>query len=140
MAKGAPGKIAAEVKVIIPVKSLHSSSGAPMDDVMYERMEVEKSQDFGKIVYMLKELELKKAPGDFASKGDLIIHGVTNTIEMPVTIKKVDDDFKITGSIKIKMTSFKIEPPTLNIGVMKITTGDEINVSVSWRVAAISAK
>ncbi len=134
LAKGTPGKLQAELKVIIRVSSMHSSSGSSMDDVMYKQMEVENDPDFQRIVYILKELELKKAPGDLLAKGDLIIHGVTNTISMPVTLEKDSEDLIFSSTIDMKMTDFKIAPPCLNLLAMKIETGDKIKVIIRWRV------
>jgi len=140
--KGQPGDVKATAKVIIPISSLHSSSGSAMDSVMYDYMEVEKQADYRRIVYMLDSLKIAKAPAkagdpiECASRGDLIIHGVTNKIDMPVTIQPVEDDcLLIKGQIKLKMTSFKIKPPEPKIGLGLIKTGDDINVSVEWKVA-----
>lgn len=140
-ALGKSGKAAAEVKVIIPVKSLHSSSGAKMDDVMWEHMDVDKGGDNMKIQYILEELTVKKpAAGNAAaecdSKGSLIIHGVTNKIDMPITIQKVEDDnLKIVGEVKLKITAFNIKPPSPALAMGLIKTGDDIKVIINWRVA-----
>jgi len=142
--KGQPGDVKATASAIIPISSLHSSSGSPMDSVMYDHMEIEKQASYRRIVYTLDSLKITKAPAkagdpiECVSKGDLVIHGVTNKIDMPVTIQPVEDDcLLIKGQIKLKMTSFNIKPPEPKIGLGLIKTGDDINVSIEWKVAPV---
>ncbi|MEI7728179.1 MAG: YceI family protein [Verrucomicrobiota bacterium] len=138
------GKVAGEAKVIIPINTLHSSSGAKMDDVMYEHMEVEKQPEFRKIMYLLEELTVKKpatatTAAECDSKGSLVIHGVTNKIDMPITIQKVEEDnLKISGTVSLKITQFGIKPPSPALAMGLIKTGDDIKVIVNWRVAPVA--
>ena len=93
--------------------------------------------NYPKIVYRLNELTLKEAPKDktapylFDSKGELEVAGVTNTISMPVTVVPLEGGrVKISGTIGLKMTDFKIEPA--NIIVAK--TGNDVKVKFDWVV------
>ena len=84
-----PGKVNAKATVRIPVKTLKSSTGPAMDNIMYEAMKV---PPFRFIDFRLSELVLKEAkspngPYKFDSTGDLTICGVTNKINMPITIE-----------------------------------------------------
>src|SRR2546422_8500732 len=122
----APGKVNARCVVTIPVRQLKSDS-TKMDTVMYEHI---KQKDHPRIEYRLTEMTLKEAPKSadapvvFDSKGELSVAGVTNQVQMPVSMTRVDKDkLKFTGSTSVKMTSFGIQPPTL-IGIL--STGDDV--------------
>ncbi|MEI7733362.1 MAG: YceI family protein [Verrucomicrobiota bacterium] len=136
------GPVAAEGRVVIPVNAIHSSSGAKMDEIMYDGFEVEKQPDYRKIVYVLEQLIIKKAvtatnAAECDSKGWLIIHGVTNKIDMPVTVQVVENqDLQINGVIPLKMTQFNIQPPCpkMQLGIVK--AHDDIKIIINWRVTA----
>ena len=55
---------------------------------------------------------------------------------MPVNILPLaDKKLKITGSITIKMTDFKVEPPAPKIALGLIKTGDEVKLIFKWMLA-----
>jgi polyisoprenoid-binding protein YceI len=122
-----------KVEVFIPVRTLKSYNKR-MDEVYQEHMEMAK---FAKMEYKLTEL---KAKGDakagkceFDAVGTMTIHGVAKPITMPVTIEKVDGKkLKITGATPLKMSDFGVKPPCPDIGVAKITTGDDIKLTFEW--------
>jgi hypothetical protein len=137
-----PGKVAAQAQVFILVSSLKSveEDGKPysdaMDEIMYEKL---KSDGFKKIDFHLTELTLKEsakdkdAPYVFDAKGDLTIAGVTNSISMPVNVLLLaDKKMKITGSVSVKMTSFKIDPPAPKVALGMLKTGDDVKLSFEW--------
>jgi len=134
------GKVEAQGEAVIVVKSLRSvkEDGKPyedkMDDKMYHMMSY---TNYPKIVYHLDELTLKEAPKDntapyvFDSKGRLEIAGVTNTISMPVTVTPLESGrVKISGTIGLKMTDFKIEPASIVIA----KTGNDVKIKFDWVV------
>jgi RNA polymerase sigma factor (sigma-70 family) len=133
-----PGKVEAKGEASIVVRSLRSvkDNGMPydekMDDKMYHMMSY---TNYPKIIYHLKELTLKEPPRDkdsayiFDSNGDLAIAGVTNPISMVVTVLPLPGGrIKISGTIGLKMTDFKIEPA--NIILAK--TGDDVKLKFDW--------
>jgi len=133
--KPQPGKVNARVAVLIPVRQLKSDKTA-MDTIMYETM---KERDHRRIDYRLTEMTLKETPKSadapflFDAKGELAVAGVTNKIQMPVTMVRVGaDKLKFTGSISVKMTSFGMQPPT-KLGVF--STGDDVKLSFDWLTA-----
>jgi hypothetical protein len=136
-----PGKVQAEVKAYIPVRGLKSveKDGShysdKMDEVMYDKM---KSAANPRITYHSIELVLKESPRSkdlpyvFDSKGELAVAGVTNSISMPVNVLPLGDKkLKISGSITLKMSDFKVEAPVL-IGLL--STGDPVKLSFEWPV------
>lgn len=130
--KPQPGKVNANVAVLIPVRQLKSDKTS-MDAIMYDSM---KEKDHRRIDYHLTEMTLKEAPKSpeapflFDTKGELVVAGVTNKVQMPVTMVRVGaDKLKFAGSTSVKMTSFGIQPPT-KLGVF--STGDDVKLSFEW--------
>ena len=73
------------------------------------------------------------APLLLDTKGELVVAGVTNKLQMPVTMIRVGaDKLKFTGSTSVKMTSFGIQPPT-RLGVF--STGDDVKLTFEWLTA-----
>lgn len=134
---------APKVEVTIPVRSLKSSSGKKMDEVMQEHMNMAK---FPTIKYQLTSLTVKtepkgpNGPGEYVSKGDLTVSGVKKAIEMPVTIEKADGKLKVKGTIPLKMTDFNIKPPAPALAMGLIKTGDDVKITLEWVLAKAEAK
>jgi hypothetical protein len=139
-----PGKVEAKADVFIQVRSLKSieKDGKPymdsMDNVMWDHM---KEPENKRIIYRLSELTLKEAPKakdapyGFEAKGDLAVAGVTNKITMVVNVLPLGEKkLKITGTTNIKMTDFKIEPPSPKIAMGLIKTGDDVKLIFEWVV------
>lgn len=140
-----PGKVDATANAFIVVRGLKSiekdgkAYSDKMDEVMYEKMLV---PQFPKITYSLDELVLKEAakakdaPYVCEAKGKLAVAGVTNTVTMPVTVLPLGEKkVKISGTVGVKMTDFKIEPPAPKIALGMIKTGNEIKLMFDWVVA-----
>jgi polyisoprenoid-binding protein YceI len=141
------GKINANADVFVSVSSLKSVEedgthySDAMDNVMYEKL---KAAEYSKIYWHLTGLTLKEAAKDkdapylFEATGDLALVGVTNAITMPISVmplgvnSKGDRMLKISGSVSVKMTSFKMTPPTALAGALK--TGDDVKLSFEWMV------
>jgi len=128
--------------VSIPVRSLKSKvavASQRMDEVMQEAMRMKENP---KITYALNEMVIKGTvpdsgtPVKFDTKGDLMISGVTNKLEMEVTMERVaspdGEMLKFSGSKVLKMTDFKIQPPAPKLAMGAIKTGDEVTVKFEW--------
>ena len=133
-----PGKVEVKGEATITVKSLRSIEkdgklySDTMDQKMYDMMSY---TNHPKIIYHPTELVLKEVPKDknepyvFESKGALIIAGVTNTISMPVKVTHVaGGKIKISGTIGLKMTDFKIEPASIVVA----KTGNDVKIIFEW--------
>lgn len=132
-----PGKVAAKGETFVAVRSLKCSSGKAMDAVMQEAM---KEKENPRITFKLVELTLKEAKGaqvNFEAKGSLTVSGVTKDITFPVTMLRRVDQSRVTfsGATAIKMTDFKITPPSPTAAVGLIKTGDEVKLTFEWAVA-----
>jgi hypothetical protein len=140
-----PGKVEAKGEAFIQVRSLASieKDGRPystsMDDIMHEKLGMAENP---KIQYRLTELVLKEmpktndAPYLFDSKGELAVAGVTNAVSMPVYVTVLPGHkLKVSGTVTVKMTDFKIEPPAPKLALGLIKTGDEVKLIFEWLVA-----
>lgn len=139
-----PGKVDAKGEASVTVRSLKSieKDGKPysdkMDEVMQEKL---KMQEFPKIIYRLTELTLKEpakskdAPYVFDAKGDLEVAGVTNSVSLPINVLPLPDKkLKISGTVTVKMTDFKIQPPAPALAGGLIKTGDPVKLIFDWMV------
>lgn len=51
--------------------------------------------------------------------GDLTLHGVTNTVSLPMTVTEDGQSFEARGTLKIKATDYGIEPFSAMLGALK---------------------
>jgi hypothetical protein len=140
-----PGPIPAQATAFISVRSLKSvePDGRPysdrMDEVMYEHL---REQQNHLIRYRLVELTLIGATNynddllyELDSRGDLVVAGVTKEITMPVFVLPLGNGrLKISGGTSLKMSSFGIAPPDINLVVGHITVGDDVSIKFDWVV------
>lgn len=142
-----PGKMEARAQVFVPIRSLKSvdKSGQPfsdeMDKIMYGNLAPEQDPK-ARLTFQLTELVLRESaksrdePYLFDSKGELAIAGVTNAIAMPITVLPLEGKkIRISGAIPIKMTDYRISPPTPRLSFGPLKTGDEVKVIFEWIVA-----
>lgn len=113
--------------VEIPVRSIKSSKGSIMDGKTYDAL---KANDYANITYRLERINgINKKNGgfDLNASGYLTIAGATNKVDLYVQ-GRIGGDGSITfsGSKKLKMTDYKIKPPTALLG--SLTTGDEVEI------------
>jgi hypothetical protein len=140
-----PGKIDAKGEVFITVRSLKSleKDGKPYSDAMDERVyEAIEASKYPKISFYVTGLTLKEPaaskdkPYVFDATGNLVLHGVTNSVSMPVNVMPVaDKKVKISGTTTVKMTAFKIDPPAPKLALGLIKTGDDVKVIFDWMIA-----
>ena len=130
----------AKAEVTITVRSIKSGKKR-MDEVMWNAM---KLVDFPKVTYAISELKPvneERESGDplgFASKGKLSVAGEEKEIEMPVTIKPLEEGgFVVHGEITLKMSDFGISPPAPKVALGLIKTGDEVDIAFDWAIAKI---
>lgn len=109
--------------VNIPVKSIKSGEKL-MDTKTYDAFNVDK---FPNITFKLTEVSALQVHGDkidVTLTGNLTMAGVTRKIVLKSTGVNVKNGaYQFKGSIALKMTDFKIAPPTAMMGVMKVGDG-----------------
>lgn len=113
--------------VEIPVKTIKSTKGSIMDNKTYDALN---SNSHPNITYKLERITSMNARAgvyDINTSGYLSIAGATNKIDMYVQGKMGGDgSITFSGSKKLKMTDYKIKPPTALMGTM--TTGDQVEI------------
>lgn len=114
------------VTIKIEVKSLKSGNGI-MDGKTYDAFDSKKNPY---IIFQLTEAtQTKLTDGDteITLTGNLSFAGATKKISIK-TVGKItkSGDYQLKGSVPLKMTDFKMKPPTAMLGTMK--TGDGVTV------------
>jgi polyisoprenoid-binding protein YceI len=130
---------APRLTVTIPITSLHSTVAVgadKMDAIMREAMREPENQ---KITYQVTEMVINGtvpesgSPVLFDTKGNLQVAGVTNLIDMQVKMERLENDLiKFSSSKKLKMTNFKITPPSPTWAGGAIKTDDDVTVTFEW--------
>lgn len=114
------------LNIEIPVHSIKSGEKL-MDNKTYEAFNDAK---YPTIIFQLIDVASLQVTGDDISvivNGNLTLAGVTRKISFKTTGKNLKPGaYEFKGSIAIKMTDFKIKPPTAMLGVMKV--GDAITL------------
>jgi polyisoprenoid-binding protein YceI len=130
------------VRSLKSVEKNGSPYSDPMDEIMYGKLLAQANQ---RITYTLTSLTLKEQPREmtesyqYEATGNLTVAGVTNVITMPVTVlPDAAGRIQFASSVKVKMTDFKISPPSPSFGGVSITTGDEVTLKFNWWVNRVS--
>lgn len=71
-------------------------------------------------------------------EGDLTVAGVTKRITVEAVYKVVNQSIVCSGTRKIKMSDFGIDPPSFMFGTVR--TGDELTVSFNVSLAPVQKK
>lgn len=114
-----------EAVVKITVESIKSPKGRLMDNKTYDAFNYEK---YPLIVFTLNSEKINSANLTADLKGTLTMAGSSRPIDIQISYKILGNgDLQIIGSKKLKMTDFKMEPPTAMMGTVKV--GDEVTVN-----------
>lgn len=107
--------------------SIKGSEGRRMDAKIYETLNTDEHPE---ITFVLREiLALYENPGTarVTSRGVLTLAGVSRVIELKtVGVVLPDGSVKFSGSHSLKMSDFRMSPPTAMFGALR--TGDEVEI------------
>ena len=128
-----PGTITARGEIKIPVRQIKSGK-KKMDEVMHgvKCFDIKK---YPMIIFALSGLEVKEVRGSISrcqARGEISIHGVKKLLNMPVTIARAGSKLTVKGVTTLKMSDFKIAPPTPQLPTGKIVTKDEVKITFEW--------
>ncbi|MCK6617802.1 MAG: YceI family protein [Cyclobacteriaceae bacterium] len=111
-----------DVTVKIPVESIRSTKGKLMDNKTWEAFKYDK---YPTITYKLVTLSVHD--GLLKTTGTLTMAGAAQSTAMEIHYTVMPSgDIRFTGSHKIKMKDYKMEPPTAMMGTIKV--GEEVTV------------
>jgi len=117
----------------VDAKSLKSEHES-MDNRTYKTI---KADQFPKITYKLNSAVvtlLQKNKYLIKATGDLTIAGTTQTIVLNVTaVVNADNTITCTGSQKIKLTDYRIQPPSFMLGAMKVADDLTIQYNLQYK-------
>lgn len=116
---------------LLPVKNLKGDK-KKMDESAYKALKAEKHKD---IIFKMTTADIKHKQNnkyEITVLGTLNIAGVTKAISMNVIcVLNNDKTISCTGSQKLKMTDYQVEPPTF-LGLMK--TGNDITLDFTFQL------
>jgi len=119
------------------LKSDHQS----MDNRTYKTINADQ---FPKIIYRLSSATITSVQKNkflIKTTGELTIAGTTQTITMNVTaVVNADNSLTCTGSEKLKLTDYKIEPPSFMLGAMKVTNDLTIQFNLIYKSSLLITK
>ena len=110
----------------VVAESLESGKGG-MDKNTYKALDTKKHK---MITYKLEKVNnldcTSKSDCKITTSGYLTIAGTKKPVDMVFDAKVSDGKIVLSGSKKLNMTHFKVDPPTAMFGT--ITTGDEVTI------------
>ncbi len=114
-----------DVVVTIPVKAIKSEKGKVMDNKTWEAFNYEK---YPSITFAMTGKSIKNSGNTMSATGKLTMAGVTKNITMDVNYKLLPGgNLQVTGSYKLIMSDYNMDPPTAMMGAIKV--GDDIVVN-----------
>jgi len=126
------------LNVEVPVRSIKSGEKG-MDNKTYEAFNEGKLPT---ISFQLVEASSLQITGDDISvtvTGNLTMAGSTRKISFKTTGKNLKPGaYEFKGSIPLKMTDFKMKPPTAMLGVMKVGDAITLKFDINVEGAAIN--
>lgn len=114
---------------VLSVKNLKAK-----DDLMNTRAyKALKESSFDKISFKLTDATVSPSQKIVKAFGNLTIAGVTNKIALQTTyIINADESITFKGTKVIKMSDYKIAPPSYMMGAMKV--GDEVSIEIQLKL------
>lgn len=122
------------MEISIPVTSIKSSKGSIMDNKTYSAL---KSKEYSLISFQLVRVDgIEKTTSGYKVKttGNITVAGVKKSIPLTVDGKLLSDgSLNFKGSKALKMTDFKVDPPTAMMGAMTVGNDVTINFDVTFK-------
>lgn len=115
-----------QLEFVVKAESLKSGKSG-MDKNTYKALRTNSNKD---ITYKLNKVNnidcVTTGSCKVTTSGTLSIAGTTKPVEITFDAKVTGDKITLTGSKSLKMTEYKVDPPTAVFGT--ITTGDQVNI------------
>ncbi len=107
--------------VTVPLKTFR----CPTDEMTQHLNEAMQADKFPEIVYRLEKYEM--AGGRPQASGTMTITGVSQPVSFPITLTPSDTGVQIEGNTRLDFAAFKLEPPTVFLGMLKV--GPQIRIA-----------
>ena len=116
----------------IPVRSIKSGEKL-MDTKTYETFDVDKNPNITFKLTDVNSLHLDGSQVSVTLSGNLTMAGVTRKINLKSTGSSDKPGvYEFVGSVALKMTDFKMSPPTAMMGLMKVADAITLKYDVSF--------
>ncbi|MGE0077740.1 MAG: YceI family protein [Bacteroidales bacterium] len=116
------------VEIVVDAASLKGSKGSIMNSKINDALKSEKYPKINFKSTQLGSITENAGVNHINSTGILTIAGVSKSINIDSSGKLLPNgDIELSGIKKIKMTEYKVKPPTAMFGAL--TTGDEITIA-----------
>lgn len=117
-----------DINVVVDAQSFKSSKGSIMNSKINDALN---SKKHPRITYKMTKVDkIAETAGTFRvnTTGVMNIAGVNQNVSLEAIGKILPNgSIEFSGNKKVKMTDYKVEPPTAMFGAM--TTGDEVTLS-----------
>jgi polyisoprenoid-binding protein YceI len=107
--------------VTVPLKAFR----CPNDEMTQHLNEAMHADKFPEIVYRLEKYEM--AGSQAQASGTMTITGVSQPVSVPVTLTPSGTGVQIEGNTRLEFAAFKLEPPTVFLGMLKV--GPQIRIA-----------
>lgn len=112
----------------MPVKNLKGK-----EDLLNTRAyKALKADQHNKITFKLTSATTVPQQKVVKATGQLTIAGVTKEVPVQVNYSESGDEVTFTGAKKIKMSEFKIDPPSFMMGALKVA--DEVTINLNLKL------
>lgn len=124
------------VELKVDAQSFNSSKGSIMNSKINDAIKSKKYPEINFKATKLNSITEKGGVTQINSSGVLTIAGTSQNITIDAIGKILPNgDIELTGSKKVKMTDYKVEPPTAMFGAL--TTGDEVTITFKLVIKSI---
>jgi hypothetical protein len=116
-----------------PTESLKSEHSA-MDKNAYKSLRTGSAKNITFVLSTAKVTPVDANTYTLHGVGKLTIAGTTRETDLAATVKynAADKSFNCSGTKKLKMSDYKIEPPSFMMGAVK--TGDDVSISFNTKI------
>jgi len=126
------------LNVEIPVRSIKSGEKL-MDNKTYEAFNDAKYPTISFQLIDVSSLQITGNDVNVILNGNLTMAGVTKKISFKTTGKNLKPgEYEFKGSIPLKMTDFKMKPPTAMLGVMKVADAITLKYDITVEGAPVN--
>lgn len=118
---------------ILAAETLKSGTGG-LDKNGYKALDTKKNPSINFYMTTGSVTPVDATTYQFRGQGNLTIAGTTRLTDLSATLKynAADKSFTCSGTKSIKMTDWKVTPPTVLFGTIK--TGDQLTISFNLKI------